>query len=153
MRLSSMVILVPKVNPVKAPLCTLPCFGTPDEDTPYIDVARSVAENTAVGMGIGKPVSATGADDGILFYELLGTPDLEDDDGHVRFTIDSASGQIRVGEELGADAGEREDEDRAETPLQRLERGDTAGAGQPLQPEMAGPQQQRLERGDTGGAG
>ena len=82
-----------------------------DEDTLYIEVARSVAENTAVGMDIGKPVSATDADDDILFYELLDTPDLEDDDGHVRFTIDSASGQIRVGEELGADAGEREDED------------------------------------------
>ena len=34
-----------------------------------------------------------------------------------------------------------------------LERGDTAGAGQPLQPDRAAPQLQRLERGDTGGVG
>ena len=82
-----------------------------DEDTPYIDVARSVAENTAVGRPIGRPVSATDADDDILFYELLDTPDLEDDDGDARFTIDSLSSQIRVARELGADAGETEDED------------------------------------------
>ena len=74
-------------------------------------VTRSVAENTSVGMTAGKTVSATDADQDILFYELLDTPDLEDDDGHARFTIDSLSGQIRVGRELGADAGEREDED------------------------------------------
>ena len=60
-----------------------------DEDTPYIDVARSVAENTAVGRPIGRHVSATDADDDIPFYELLDTPDLEDDDGDARFTIDS----------------------------------------------------------------
>ena len=36
---------------------------------------------------------------------------------------------------------------------QRLERGDTGGTGQPLQPERYGPRKQRLERGDTGGAG
>ena len=82
-----------------------------DEDTPYIDVARSVAENTAAGRPIGRRLSATDADDDILFYELLDTPDLEDDDGDERFTIDSLSGQIRVGKELGADAGETEDVD------------------------------------------
>ena len=82
-----------------------------DEDTPYIDVARSVAENTPPGRPIGRPASATDADDDILFYELLDTPDLEDDDGDALFTIDSLSGQIRVGKELGADAGETEDED------------------------------------------
>ena len=80
-----------------------------DEDTLYIDVARSVAENAAVGINVGKTVSAT--DDDILYYELLDTPDLKNCDGHARFTIDSASGQIRVSSELGADAGEREDED------------------------------------------
>ncbi len=90
-----------------------PSFAGQDEDeaTHYIDVARSVPENAAAGMAIGEPVSATDADEDILFYELLDTPDLEGDDGHVRFTIDGLSGQIRVGEELGADAGEREDED------------------------------------------
>ena len=82
-----------------------------DEDTPHVDVARSVAENTAVGWSIGRPVSATDEDDDVLFYELLDTPDLEDGGGDARFTIDSASGQIMVGKALGADAGEREDED------------------------------------------
>ena len=81
-----------------------------DESTPYIDVARSVPENTAVGMPIGEPVAATDADEDVLFYEFLHTPDLEDDDGHARFTIDSLTGQIRVAELLGADAGEPVDE-------------------------------------------
>ena len=78
-----------------------------EEDT----VTRSVAENTAVGRGVGRRISATDADADMLFYELLDTPDLEDSEGVARFTIDSASGQLRVGKELGADTGEREDED------------------------------------------
>ena len=82
-----------------------------DESTSYIDVARSVAENTAVDMPIGEPVSATDADEDILFYELLDSPDLENEDDVARFTIDSLSGQIRVGKQLGADPGETEDED------------------------------------------
>ena len=82
-----------------------------DEDSPNFHVARSVAENTAVGRNVGRPVSATDEDDDILFYELLDTPDLEDGGGDARFAIDSASGQIRVGRALGADAGEPEDED------------------------------------------
>ena len=82
-----------------------------DEDSPNFHVARSVAENTAAGRNVGRPVSATDDDDDILFYELLDTPDLEDGVGDARFTIDSASGQIRVGRALGADAGEPEDED------------------------------------------
>ena len=79
-------------------------------------VTRSVAENTAVGIPIGEPVSATDADEDILFYELLDTPDLEDGDdleegeGDPRFTIDSLTGQIRVGKVLGADPGKREDD-------------------------------------------
>ena len=78
-------------------------------------VTRSVAENTAVGMPIGEPVSATDADEDILFYELLDTPDLEDGDGDARFTIDSLTGQIRVGKELGADPRARTDEDEDST--------------------------------------
>ena len=87
-----------------------------DESTRYIDIARAVPENTAVGMPIGEPVSATDADEDILFYELLDTPDLldtpnpEEDEGDARFTIDSLTGQIRVGKELGADPGETEDD-------------------------------------------
>ena len=61
-------------------------------------------------------------DEDILFYELLDTPDLrdtpdledgddlEEDEGVARFTIDSLTGQIRVGKVLGADPGEIEDE-------------------------------------------
>ena len=82
-----------------------------DESTSYIDIARSMPENTAVGMPIGEPVSALDPDEDILFYELLDTPDLEDDDGDARFTIDSLSGQIRVARVLGGDPGETEDED------------------------------------------
>ena len=77
-----------------------------DEDSPNFHVDRSVAENTAAGRNVGGPVSATDDDDDVLFYELLDTPDLEDAAGDARFTIDSASGQIRVGRALGADAGE-----------------------------------------------
>ena len=68
-------------------------------------------------MPIGEPVSATDADEDILFYELLNTPelldtpDLADGDGRARFTIDSLTGQIRIGKVLGADPGEVEDED------------------------------------------
>ena len=95
-----------------------PSFAGQDDDeaTPYIDIARSVPENTAVGMPIGEPVSATDADRDILFYELLYTPDLlyGDDqvgnEGKPRFTIDSLTGQIRAGKVLGADPDETEDE-------------------------------------------
>ena len=91
---------------------TAPSFADQDEDedTPYIEVSRSVAENAPVGAPIGEPLAATDADEDILSYELLDTPDLEDEVGHLRFTIDSLTGQVRVGEELGADAGERQDE-------------------------------------------
>ena len=102
-------------NPVEATTLfdAAPSFADQDDDesTSYIDVARSVAENTAVDMPIGEPVSASDADEDILFYELLDTPDLEDADGDARFTIDSLSGQIRVGKDPGADPGETEDED------------------------------------------
>ena len=102
-------------NPVEATTLfdAVPSFADQDDDesTSYIDVARSVAENTAADMPIGEPVSASDADEDILFYELLDTPDLEDDDGDARFTIDSLSGQIRVGKDPGADPGEIEDED------------------------------------------
>ncbi len=87
-----------------------PSFADRDENEGLL-FTRSVAENTAPGKNVGRPVSATDADADILFYELLNTPDLEDEHGDARFTIDSASGQIRVGKPLGADAGEPEDED------------------------------------------
>ena len=89
-------------------------------------VTRTVAENTAVGRPVRWRVSATDTDGDLLFYELLDTIDLEDDDGVARFTIDSASGQVRVGKVLGADDGEREDE------------GPTPIAGAPAQPGDGG---------------
>ncbi len=90
-----------------------PSFADQDDDesTSYIDIARSVPENTAVGMPVGEPVSALDPDEDILLYELLDTPDLEDDEGRPRFTIDSLTGQIRIAKVLGADDGETEDED------------------------------------------
>ena len=113
-------------NPVEAKTLadSAPSFAGQDDDdaTPYIDIARSMPENTAVGMPIGEPVSALDPDEDILFYELLDTPDLrdtpdledgddlEEDEGDPRFTIDSLTGQIRVGKVLGADPGKREDD-------------------------------------------
>ena len=101
-------------NPVEAKTLadSAPSFAGQDDDesTSYIDVARSVPENTVVGMPIGEPVSALDPDEDILFYELLDTPDLEDGDGRARFTIDSLTGQIRASKRLGADPGKREDD-------------------------------------------
>ena len=78
----------------------------------YVDITRTVTENTAVGSNIGKPVSASDADGDILIYSLVDTPDLKAgaDNSQARFTIDPASGQIKVGKKLGADAGQEEDE-------------------------------------------
>ena len=92
-----------------------PSFAGQDRDEDAL-VVRSTRENTAVGRSVGRAISATDADEDILFYELLDTPDLKDDDGHARFTVDSCSGQIRVGKELGADDGQREDEDSTSLP-------------------------------------
>lgn len=115
----------------RTPANAAPSFADQDEDesTRYIDVSRFVAETKTVGMPIGEPVSATDADEDILLYELLDTPDLEDADGDARFTIDSLSGQIRVGKELGADPTETEDEDSTDlTGLPALP--DDEGAGE-----------------------
>ena len=74
-----------------------------DESTPYI--ARSVPENTAVGMPIGEPVAATDPDDDVLVYELLDTPDMEDDDGRPRFTIDRLSVRLESSRSWGQTLG------------------------------------------------
>ena len=131
-------------NPVEAKTLadSAPSFAGQDDDesTRYIDIARSVPENTAVGMPIGEPVSALDPDEDILFYELLDTPDLrdtpdledgddlEEDEGDPRFTIDSLTGQIRVGKVLGADPDEIEDEDSTTlTGNPALPQGENAG--------------------------
>lgn len=102
----------------RSPANAAPSFVSQDDDesTRYIDIARFIAETATVGLPIGEPVSATDADQDILLYELLDTPDLENDDGDARFTIDSLSGQIRIGKELGADPGETEDEESTALP-------------------------------------
>ena len=87
-----------------------PSFAGRDVDEDAL-VIRSIRENTAVGRNVGRAISATDANDDILFYELLDTPDLADPQRAARFTIDSRSGQIRVGKELDADGTQREDED------------------------------------------
>ena len=76
-----------------------PSLASQDRDGDAL-VVRSIRENTAVGRNVGRAISATDSDDDILFYELLDTPDLRDSDGVARFTIDSRSGQIRVGKVL-----------------------------------------------------
>ena len=80
-----------------------PTFIDQDDDasTSYIDIARFVAESTAVGTPVGEPVSATDGDEDILFYELLDTPDLEDGDGDARFTIDSLTGPDKGRQGIG----------------------------------------------------
>ena len=104
-----------------------PSFADQDDDDngdteiDGIQVNRSVAENTEAGSGIGKPVSATDADSDVLVYTILdgGTDSGNDgvvdthvnDDGDdttptnsdgdsTKFSIDSASGQIKVRQNL-----------------------------------------------------
>ena len=93
----------------------LPLFNDQDDDdaTEGIQVGRSVDENTAVGVNIGSSVSASDADNDVLVYELVDTPDLKTDDNKARFTITRSSGQIKVGKKLGADGDQPEDEDSA----------------------------------------
>ena len=56
---------------------------------------RTVAENTATGMNIGTPVSATDADNDTLTYSLSGTD-------AASFNIDSITGQLKTAAALNA---------------------------------------------------
>ena len=56
------------------------------------NVLRTVAENSGVGTAIGEPIAATDADADTLTYSLFTPPQ----SGDPMFTIDAASGQIRV---------------------------------------------------------
>ena len=58
---------------------------------------------------------------------MADTPDLKDDDETARFTINSGTGQIRVGKKLGADADQEEDEN---TGLAALADGATAATNE-----------------------
>ena len=69
-------------NPVEAKTLadSAPSFAGQDDDetTPYVDIARSVPENTAVGMPIGEPVSAIGPRRGHPVLRAAGHPRLLD---------------------------------------------------------------------------
>ena len=90
----------------------------------HIIISRSVAENTAVGTAIGDPITATDDDGDVLIYTLDWSPDLRtgdggtaaDPSGDARFTIDRATGQIKVGKKLNYESPASGDghEDRAE---------------------------------------
>ena len=85
--------------------------GTVMRDTPYIDVAPVRRGEHGCGHAhrpaLYRRRTKTRTSCSTSCWD---TPDLEDDDGDARFTIDSASGQIMVSRVLGADTGEREDE-------------------------------------------
>ena len=68
-----------------------------DGDTAGIQISRKVDENTAAGVSIGDPVSATDSDNDVLVYKLTGM-----DAG--KFDIDTETGQIKVKEDLDFEA-------------------------------------------------
>ena len=86
-----------------------PSFGDQDDETAVAgtQVNRSMDENTAVGVNIGRPVSASDGDGDLLIYTLEDSPDLKDGND-ARFTIDRASGQIKVGKKLDFESAEDE---------------------------------------------
>ena len=61
------------------------------------NTTRSIAENTAAGVNIGSPVSATDANEDTLVYRLSGTDALA-------FAIDTGSGQLRTSATLDYEA-------------------------------------------------
>ena len=78
----------------------------------YIIVSRTVAENTAVGTAIGDPVRATDSDGDVLIYTLDWSSDLNtgttgtaaNPSGDARFSIDRATGQLKVAKKLNYEA-------------------------------------------------
>ena len=115
-------------NPVEARTVAnaRPSFADQDGDgeTAGIQVTRDVNENTAVGANVGKPVSATDGDNDVLVYTLDWSPDLRTGTagtattpaGDARFTIDSASGQIKIGKKLDFEqADDSDDKDEGGT--------------------------------------
>ena len=65
-------------------------------DIGLFGVIREIAENSAAGAKVGKPVSATDPDGDTLTYSMIGT----DAD---KFEIDSSTGQITVGDDTTLD--------------------------------------------------
>ena len=65
---------------------------------------REVAENTAAGQAVGTPVSATDADNDALTYSLTDPPGDDVPSQEIPpFTVDSSTGQIRVGSDANLD--------------------------------------------------
>ena len=77
-----------------------------DEDTQGVQINRSVDENTPAATNIGKPVSASDADNDVLVYTL------GDDDDEDSFSISPSTGQLKTKAALDfeADANPADDE-------------------------------------------
>ncbi len=87
----------------------------------HIIISRSVDEGTDVGTAIGDPIRATDSDEDVLIYTLDWSPDLRtgsgtaaSPSGDARFSIDRATGQLKVAKKLNYEAADG-DVDRAET--------------------------------------
>ena len=101
-------------NPVRAEVSVAGDTGvnTPDNGSPGftegLDYTRTIPENTARGMNVGAPVTAEDPNSDTLTYELdddttAGNVVLAGSDATL-FSIDKATGQIKVGGTLDFDA-------------------------------------------------
>ena len=120
---------------------------TTDDDTDtgvqdYIIVSRTVDEGTDVGTAIGDPVRATDSDGDVLIYTLDWSPDLNTGggsaatpSGDARFSIDRATGQLKVAKKLNYEAADNTaDKDEDSTTLTA----DTTGGARAVESGDAG---------------
>ena len=81
-----------------------------------IVVTRDVNENTAAGVNIGKPVSASDADNDVLVYTLGGTITLQGAGGTANatdlFGISSSTGQLKTKAALDFEAATNPEDDQ-----------------------------------------
>ena len=75
------------------------------------DYTRSIPEDTGKGMPVGAPVEATDPNDDTLTYELdsdadANTIEIPEGDDVESFSIDKATGQIKLKSKLDADSGD-----------------------------------------------
>ena len=89
--------------------------------TEGIQINRSVDENTPGGMNIGKPVSATDADNDILIYKLGGA----DEDS---FEIASSTGQLKTKADVVLDSDDDNSDDSNATMTVTVTATDPSGA-------------------------
>jgi hypothetical protein len=105
---SGNIALAMSANPVRAEVSSdrdnveNPENGSPGF-TQGLDYTRSVPESTAKGMPVGAPVVAIDPQDDTLTYELVAAADLNAGDAD-SFSIDKATGQIKVNGTLDYDA-------------------------------------------------